>query len=76
MAFDVHVRREREPQDNRHTWDQLKQLLPDPGMNPEQRVLQMERFLRLPKLTGRRESNRQSAIKNRQCLHAPAAPVQ
>jgi len=26
------------------TWDELQELLPDPGLNPEQRVLQMERF--------------------------------
>src|SRR5258705_623597 len=35
-----------EPTDSR-TWDELQQLLPDPGLNPEQRVLQMERFERL-----------------------------
>ena len=29
------------------TWDELRELLPDPGLNPEQRVLQMERFERL-----------------------------
>lgn len=29
------------------TWDELLELLPDPGLNPEQRVLQMERFERL-----------------------------
>ena len=29
------------------TWNELRDLLPDPGLNPEQRVLQMERFERL-----------------------------
>ena len=29
------------------TWNELQELLPDPGLNPEQRVLQMERFERL-----------------------------
>lgn len=31
------------------TWDDLRQLLPDTGLNPEQRVLQMEKFERLHK---------------------------
>ena len=34
---------------NSPTWDDLRQLLPDTGLNPEQRVLQMERFERLHK---------------------------
>lgn len=36
----------RENRDSR-TWSDLRELLPDPGLNPEQRILQMERFERL-----------------------------
>ena len=34
---------------NSPTWEDLRQLLPDTGLNPEQRVLQMEKFERLHK---------------------------
>ena len=29
------------------SWDELRECLPDTGLNPEQRILQMERFERL-----------------------------
>ena len=34
---------------NSPSWEDLRQLLPDTGLNPEQRVLQMEKFERLHK---------------------------
>ena len=47
LAFDVRAKSQHYESVDSHTWDELRQLLPDPGLNPEQRVLQMERFERL-----------------------------
>ena len=47
LAFKERGRSEHYQETDTHTWDELRQLLPDPGLNPEQRVLQMERFERL-----------------------------
>lgn len=47
LAFKERERTERRQGTNLRTWDELTELLPDPGLNPEQRVLQMERFERL-----------------------------
>ena len=47
LAFKERERGEHYQTTDTHTWDELRQLLPDPGPNPEQRVLQMERFERL-----------------------------
>lgn len=47
LALDARERRGRYQETETQTWDELKQSLPDPGLNPEQRVLQMERFERL-----------------------------
>jgi RNA polymerase sigma-70 factor (ECF subfamily) len=47
LAFKEHERKEHYREMDSPTWDELRRLLPDPGLNPEQRVLQMERFERL-----------------------------
>ena len=47
LAFKERERSEHYQATDTYTWDELRQLLPDPGLNPEQRVLQMERFERL-----------------------------
>src|SRR6266404_1359150 len=47
LAFKERERSEHYQETDTHTWDELRQLMPDPGLNPEQRVLQMERFERL-----------------------------
>jgi RNA polymerase sigma-70 factor (ECF subfamily) len=47
LAFKERGRVEQSQEISVRTWDEVKELLPDPGMNPEQRVLQMERFERL-----------------------------
>jgi len=44
LAFKERERGEHYQGTDSRTWDELRQLLPDPGLNPEQRVLQMERF--------------------------------
>ncbi len=47
LAFDAREKSQHYESVDSRTWDELRQLLPDPGLNPEQRVLQMERFERL-----------------------------
>lgn len=51
VAHNLAFKRREKKQPYQHmdtrTWDELRELLPDPGLNPEQRVLQMERFERL-----------------------------
>lgn len=51
VAHNLAFKRREKKQPHGHpdasTWDELQELLPDPGLNPEQRVLQMERFERL-----------------------------
>jgi len=47
LAFDQRERDQRYAGADTRTWDELRQLLPEPGLNPEQRVLQMEKFERL-----------------------------
>ena len=47
LAFDLREKVQRCESIDSHTWNELRELLPDPGLNPEQRVLQMERFERL-----------------------------
>ncbi|HXG64159.1 MAG TPA: RNA polymerase sigma factor [Blastocatellia bacterium] len=45
-----------------HSWEEIRQSLPDSALNPEQRVLQMERFERLHARLGR------LSLQERQCL--------
>jgi RNA polymerase sigma-70 factor (ECF subfamily) len=47
LAFREREKSERYRETDARTWDEWRDLLPDPGLNPEQRVLQMERFQRL-----------------------------
>lgn len=47
LAVDHRERSVHDRNTNAQTWDELRQMLPDPGLNPEQRVLQMEKFERL-----------------------------
>jgi RNA polymerase sigma-70 factor (ECF subfamily) len=47
LAFDLREKVQHSQHLDSRTWDELRDLLPDPGLNPEQRVLQMERFERL-----------------------------
>ncbi len=47
LAFKHREKGEQQVNAVSRSWDDLKDLLPDPGLNPEQRVLQMERFQRL-----------------------------
>lgn len=49
-----------------HSWDELRQMLPDPGLNPEQRILQQERFEQVHAALGR------LSMQERQCLHLRA----
>ncbi len=49
LAFDQREKIQRYAGSDTRTWDELRQLLPEPGLNPEQRVLQMEKFERLPR---------------------------
>ena len=48
------------------SWDELRHLLPDPGLNPEQRILQQEKFEQLHATLGR------LSLQERQCLHLRA----
>lgn len=48
------------------SWDELRQLLRDPGLNPEQRILQQEKFEQLHATLGR------LSLQERQCLHLRA----
>jgi RNA polymerase sigma-70 factor (ECF subfamily) len=48
------------------SWDEIRQLLPDPALNPEQRVLQQEKFERIHRTLGR------LSLQERQCLHLRA----
>jgi len=47
LAFKRREKKQRDENMDTRTWDELRERLPDPGLNPEQRVLQMERFERL-----------------------------
>jgi RNA polymerase sigma-70 factor, ECF subfamily len=47
LAFDQRERDRRYADVDARTWEELRQLLPEPGLNPEQRVLQLEKFERL-----------------------------
>ena len=47
LAFKERERGEHYQETDSRTWDELRRLLPDPGPNPEQRVLQMERLEQL-----------------------------
>jgi len=47
LAFKERERSDRYQEKDARTWDELRQLLPETGPNPEQRVLQMERFKQL-----------------------------
>ncbi len=49
-----------------HSWDELRQLLHDPSLSPEQRVLQQEKFELLHAALGR------LSLQERQCLHLRA----
>jgi RNA polymerase sigma-70 factor, ECF subfamily len=48
------------------SWDELRQLLRDPDLNPEQRILQQEKFEQLHAALGR------LSMQERQCLHLRA----
>ena len=47
LAFDQRERGRRFAGGDSRTWDEIRRLLPEPGPNPEQQVLQMEKFERL-----------------------------
>ena len=47
LAFKRREKKQRDQHMDHRPWDELREMLPDPGLNPEQRVLQMERFERL-----------------------------
>ena len=47
LAFKERERAEHYRETDVRTWDELRELLADPGLNPEQRILQTERFERL-----------------------------
>ena len=47
LAFDQREKDRRYADVDTRTWEDLRQLLTEPGLNPEQRVLQMEKFERL-----------------------------
>jgi len=42
LAFKRREKKQRDENMDTRTWDELRERLPDPGLNPEQRVLQME----------------------------------
>lgn len=48
------------------SWDEIRQLLPDSELNPEQRILQQEKFELLHAALGR------LSLQERQCLHLRA----
>jgi RNA polymerase sigma-70 factor, ECF subfamily len=47
LAVDAREKRDHYASIDSRTWDELRTLLPDTGPNPEQRVLQLERFEQL-----------------------------
>jgi RNA polymerase sigma-70 factor, ECF subfamily len=47
LAFKHREKNQRFERTDTRPWDELRNLLPDPGLNPEQRMLQMERLERL-----------------------------
>lgn len=66
LAFDQREQSQHFAGADTRTWDELRQLLPEPGPNPEQRVLQMEKFERLHAAMAR------LSPQELQCLHLRA----
>ncbi len=66
LAFDQRERSRHYERIDSRSWEELRQLLPDPGPNPEQRVLQMEKFERLHAAMAR------LSPQELQCLHLRA----
>jgi len=66
LAFDQRERSRHYDGIDSRSWEELRQLLPDPGLNPEQRVLQMEKFERLHAAMAR------LSPQELQCLHLRA----
>jgi RNA polymerase sigma-70 factor (ECF subfamily) len=66
LAFKERERTDRYKPADTKSWDELMRLLPDPGLNPEQRVLQKETFERLHAAMG------WLSQQELQCLHLRA----